>query len=40
MTAVVGIGIEQRETGAVPGDDVVGLVVTGLRDAREELGLS
>ena len=39
MSAVVGIGIEQGETGAVAHDDAVRLVVIGLRDAGEQAGV-
>ena len=39
MPAVVGIFIEQRETCAVARDDMVGLVVRGLRDTCEQAGV-
>ena len=36
MPAGVGIGVEQRVASAVARDDVIGLVIAGLGDAREE----
>jgi len=36
VPASVGIFVEQRKTGAVPGDDVVGLVIIGLGRAGED----
>src|SRR5437899_7074047 len=36
MSARVRICVQQRVTGAVSGDDMVGLVVIGLGDAREQ----
>ena len=36
MAAGIGVGVEQRVAGAVARDDVIGLVIAGLGDAREE----
>jgi hypothetical protein len=40
MAAVVGIGIEKCEAGSIAGDDMVGDIVIGLGDAREEGGVA
>ena len=36
MAAGIGIGVEQSIAGAVARDDVIGLVIVGLGDAREQ----